>query len=262
MNINILTLFPSFFDSPLRCGLLGRAIAQKILKISFINPRNFTTDSYKSVDDSPFGGADGMLLRYDIMEKALKSISGFEKHSVYYLSPQGRKWDYKKVRAFSKKKSFTLICGRYAGLDARFITKYVDEEISIGDYVLNGGESAALVLLESIMRFIPGALGNRESSQQESFENQGLLEGPEWTRPRDIKGFKIPEVMLSGRHKNIKEFKYFLSLMATAKVQPDILKNKFYSEDLKKAFSSLSALSDEELKACGFTREFLNSVLS
>ena len=263
LTIKIITLFPSFFDSPLKQGILGKTIQSGLLKVQFINPRDYTDNTYQSVDDSPYGGADGMLMQYGPMEKTIESLQLGKSSQVYYFSPQGGLWDYKQARIWAEQDSVerVLICGRYSGLDQRFIDKYVDQEISIGDYVLNGGESAALVILDSTVRFIEGALGNEHSANQESFENQNLLEAPQWTRPRDIAGYQIPKVMLSGHHENIKEFQYHLSLVMTAVKRPDLLKTSPAKKDLKTAIQSIRTLSPAELQACGLSPEKLQFLI-
>ena len=200
-----------------------------------------------------------MLLCYDPLHKALKSI--LDPGRVIYLSAQGEKWTADKAKKYSKKyKNFTLICGRYGGVDSRFIQDFVDEEVSIGDYILNGGELASLVFIESLSRFLNGFLGNKESYRKESFE-ESLLEGPGWTKPRDIKGHKIPEIILSGHHAKIKKLRFYTSLLLTWLKRPDLLKGK--TELLKKihlAEKALKELAPEELKTLGFCKK-RNSLL-
>lgn len=257
LKINIITLFPEFFDSPLKRGVLGRAIQSDLLKVHFVNPRDFTKDVHKTVDDAPFGGGDGMVMMYEPLKKAIESLKAQSiKQRVVYLSPQGEKWDYQKARKWAEQthEEKVFICGRYGGIDQRFITEYVQEEISVGDYVLTGGEPAMLVILDSLFRFIRGALGNESSVSEESFEHQSLLEAPQWTRPRDIKGYQIPEVILSGHHKNIKNFRYLMSILLTVIKRPDLLHGDFLRKGLPKAVKAAESLSDEELKACGLNR--------
>lgn len=205
-------------------------------------------------DDYPFGGGDGMILRYSILQKALHSVSSPGR--VIYLSAQGEKWSAKKAKDYAKKYShFTFVCGRYSGIDARFVQDFVDEEISVGDYILNGGESASLVLIESLSRFIPGFLGNEESHQKESFENS-LLEGPSWTRPRNIEGHKLPELIFNGHHQEIEKLRFYTSLVLTYLKRPDLLEGK--SELLKQIPSAkkfLFQMSSEELKSLGLYKE-------
>ena len=259
LKINIVTIFPQFFDSPLKLGILGRCIRSGFLKIQFIDLRDFTTDKHKSVDDTPFGSEEGMVMKYEPLKKAILSIS---KHKVFYLSPQGKKWNHIQARfwAESKDEEKTLVCGRYSGVDQRFITECVNEEISVGDYVMTGGEPAALVILDSVCRFIDGALGDKRSSNEESFEKNNLLEGPQWTRPRDIPGYKIPSVILSGHHQKIRDFQYLMSVFLTARKRPDLLNPYIIKNDLPKAVRKIQDLSSQELKACGITLSDLEKV--
>lgn len=261
LKINIITLFPEFFSSPFSTGVLGRAIQSQLLKIHFVNPRDFTEDVHKTVDDTPFGGGDGMVMMYEPLKRALESLKTPSK-KVIYLSPQGKKWNYQKAREWAKEtdEEKTFICGRYGGVDQRFVSEYVEEEISIGDYILTGGEPAMLVLLDSLSRFIKGALGNESSVSEESFEHQSLLEAPQWTRPRDIKGYQIPEIILSGHHKNIEKFRYLISILVTAIKRPDLLKDSSTKKDLPKALKMAESLSEDELKACGLNRRNLQTL--
>ena len=258
MTFNIITLFPDFFTSPLATGVLGRAVRSQLLKVHFINPRNFATDKHKKVDDSPFGGGDGMVLLYQPLQKALESLPKKAKEKVVYLSPQGKKWDYKIARKWATEKGeWTFISGRYAGVDQRFLSRYVTEEISVGDYVLTGGESAMLIILDSLSRFVKGVLGNETSAQVESFENQGLLEAPQWTKPQEIKGYKIPEVLFSGHHQKVQEFRYFMSVLMTALKKPDLLKHR-EQKALPLALEMACDFSKEELLACGLSLQDLS----
>ena len=195
-----------------------------------------------------------MLLCYEPLKGAIQSISSLGK--VVYLSAQGSKWSASKAKDYSKKyKTLTLLCGRYGGVDSRFIKDFVEEEISIGDYILNGGETAALVLIESLSRFLDGFLGNAESFKRESFENS-ILEGPGWTRPRQIKGHFIPELIFSGKHKEIKEFRFYTSLLLTWLKRPDLLKEKKdLLNKLPEAEKVLSELPIKELEAIGLSKK-------
>ena len=246
-KFQIITLFPDYFSSPLKAGLLGRAFKEGLMEVSFSNPRQFTKDG--RVDDYPFGGGDSMILSYTPLKKSLENFT--KRGYVVYPSPQGRPWTARKARAFSKHPLITFICGRYGGVDERFIRDCVDEEISLGDYILNGGEAAVLTLLESLSRFIPGVLGNKKSAEEESFEGQGLLEGPGWTRPQHIEGHKIPEVLFSGHHENIKDFRFSASLILTALKRPDLMKDSSLQRELPGAREKLKNLSSEELKSLG-----------
>ena len=251
MKFNILTLFPDFFESCFEVALLNKAIQNNLLEIQVVDVKKFSKKG--RADDYPFGGGDGMLIAYEPLKKALDDVK--KKGCVVYLSAQGEKWTAQKAKHFSQKyKDVTLICGRYGGVDFRFVQDFVDKEISIGDYILNGGETASLVLIETCSRFLTGFLGNEESYKRESFENC-LLEGPSWTQPRDIKGHKLPELILSGNHQKIEELKFYSSLMATWLKRPDLLKAQ--AELLKKipqAKKYLMALPKDELKALGFSK--------
>ena len=247
-KINVFTLFPQIFEDYLKVGILGNAHLKKLFHLNLVNIRDFAKDSYGSVDDRPFGGGDGMVLSYEPLEEALLSLK--DKGRVIYLSPQGRVWNHKQARQLAQiKEPVSFICGRYAGVDSRFIHRYVDEEISLGDYILNGGELAALVVIESILRFVPGVLGHEESMNTESFEGLGLLESPQWTRPRSIKGYQIPEVFFSGHHKDIKQTRHYLSLLRTFLLRPELIQ-KERNEDLKKAYEWWKSLTLEEKKSC------------
>ena len=258
MKFHILTLFPEFFESCLRVGLLNKAIRKALLEIQIVDVKKFSKKGRS--DDYPFGGGDGMLIAYDPLKKALNSIK--EPGRVIYLSAQGGKWTAQRAKAFSKEyKSVTLVCGRYGGVDARFIQDFVDEEISVGDYILNGGESASLVLIETCSRFLKGFLGNEESYRKESFENS-LLEGPVWTKPRNIKGHKLPEVILSGNHKKIEELKFYSSLMTTWLKRPELLEGQAtLLKHLSMATAYLMNLPKAELKALGFSKKGKSLVL-
>ena len=209
-------------------GSLAKAIKNNLMFIEIINLREFSDNSYKSVDDSPFGGGDGMLIRPDILEKALLSIRNQNiKQHVVYFSPQGQLLNQEKVKNFADSQfdELILICGRYAGVDQRFLDTYVNEEISVGDYILSGGELPALVFIEAVSRFIPGVLGKLESAEEDSLKNN-LLEAPQYTRPQVWNNLEVPEVLLSGNHKKIAEWKEKMAVAVTEKKRPDLLKNR------------------------------------
>lgn len=226
LKIKIITLFPELIRNYLQDAMIAKAIAQNLLSVDMINLRDFSDNTYKSVDEAPFGGGDGMLIRPDILEKALLSVKTDNSYIVYF-SPQGELLNQNSVQKFSSMtdRDIILICGRYAGIDQRFIEMYVDQEISIGDYVLSGGELAALVLIESAVRFIPGVLGKLESAQEDSFK-EGLLEAPQYTRPQIWNGMKVPQVLLSGNHLKIADWKKQMALKVTQEKRPDLLKRK------------------------------------
>jgi tRNA (guanine37-N1)-methyltransferase len=225
LNIDVLTLFPQFFHSPLECALLGKALEKDLLKIETHNFREFSEFKHSSVDDTPYGGGSGMILRPEPLENCIQSV--FEKYPekpfVIYPSPSGVKLTQNLVEDLSKKESITFICGRYEGIDQRFLEQYVDLEVSIGDYVLAGGEVATLTMIEAISRFIPGVLGNPESLKEESFQ-ENLLEHPQYTKPAVWNNKEVPEVLLSGHHEKIDSWRKELSKKRTSERRPDLIK--------------------------------------
>ncbi len=225
MKITILTLFPKMFDGFLKESIIGRARKNEIVEIESVNIRDFGIGSRKQVDDTPYGGGAGMVLRVDVLEKAireLKSNNKKQKKLVILLTPQGKKYHQKKARELSKYKGdIILVCGHYEGFDER-IREYVDEEISIGDYVLTGGEIAAAVVTDSIVRLMPGVLGKEESHQNESFESV-TLEHPHYTKPDEYDGKKVPDVLLSGHHAEISKWRREEAIKRTKKRRPDLI---------------------------------------
>lgn len=207
MRFNILTIFPNFFDSFKNEGLLKKAQDKKIISIAIHDPRAFTTDKHKTVDDKPYGGGAGMLMKVEPLVKTLESIKQTKKSRVILLSPAGKQFDQKRANLFAKKYGqLIFICGRYEGVDAR-IKKFIDEELSVGPYVLNGGEVAAMVVIESVARLIPGVIGNVDSLAEESHAEEGVSEYPQYTRSEEFRGQKVPKVLLSGDHKKIAEWR-------------------------------------------------------
>lgn len=222
MKFSLLTLFPEMFDC-MKHSIIGRAIEKDLIQIDTINIRNFSKDKHKKVDDTPYGGGAGMVIRPDVVYDAYKSIKD-DKAKVIYLSPQGKVLDQKKVVDLSKSEHIILLCGHYEGIDQRVIDEIVDEEISIGDYVLTGGEIPAMVLMDSVSRYIEGVV-NKESIEEESFSD-GLLEYPQYTRPEEFMGRKVPEVLISGHHEKIRKWREEQSLQITKQKRPDILEVK------------------------------------
>ena len=216
----IFTLYPEFFPGPLTKGLYGKALINKLWNLNVINIRDAATDKHKTVDDTPYGGGSGMLLKADVLASSLdQKVKKGER--VFYLSPKGKKFDQKFAQELSKEKSISLICGHFEGVDERVLTTRNIEEISIGDYVLSGGETAALVVLDSILRLLPGVLGNDNSSLDETFEN-GLLEYPQYTKPQIWEEKSVPEVLLSGDHNKIKDWRLSQSEAITRVRRPDL----------------------------------------
>lgn len=221
MKISIITLFPSQIKETLETSMLGRAQKQSLVDFQIIDLRSFGEGVHQVVDGRPYGGGPGMLFRADILVKAWKSIKG-KKYTIL-TSPSGKQFNQAKARELANIKHLVIICGHYEGVDQRFIDKYVDEEISIGDYVLTGGELPALVITDAVTRLIPGVLKKEEASVEESFTGN-LLEHPQYTRPEVFEGMKVPEVLLSGHHGNVDAWKKEQSLEKTSKLRPDILK--------------------------------------
>ncbi len=231
LEIDVVTLFPEMFDAVTKYGVTGRAEKNKVYQLNTWNPRDYAEGSRKSVDDSPYGGGQGMVLLAAPLEKTivnararLKSI-GIDDAHVIYLSPQGKLLDHEKVLELSGYGSLILVCGRYEGVDERFIARYVDEEISIGNYVISGGELAAMVLIDSIVRHLPGSLGDNNSAKEDTFSNL-LLEFPQYTRPEIYNGEPVPSVLLSGNHAKIKRWRLQQSLGKTWLNRPDLLAQK------------------------------------
>ena len=219
MKFDVLTLFPEMFDS-LNSSIVGRAKEKNLIEINLINIRDFSKDKHKKVDDTPYGGGAGMIMKPDVVYDAYKSI--IDKNAkVVYMSPQGKKLNQKKVEELAKEDHLIILCGHYEGIDQRVIDKIVDEEISIGDYVLTGGELPAMVLIDAVSRYNDGVIA-KESIEDESFAN-GMLEYPQFTRPEVFEGVRVPEVLLSGHHENIKKWRNKESLKVTKTKRPDLL---------------------------------------
>ncbi|MDB3867609.1 tRNA (guanosine(37)-N1)-methyltransferase TrmD [Gammaproteobacteria bacterium] len=239
MNINIITLFPEIFEA-LNYGLLGQAIEREDIKINIFNLREHQINKHGQVDDKPYGGGQGMVLMAEPLEKSLNDIPINLLGRVINLSPQGSLLNHQKARELSSLSNITIISGRYEGIDERFISQYVDEEISIGDFVLSGGEFAALSLIDSLSRFIPGVIGNKQSVDQDSL-SQGFLKGPVFTRPENFNSESVPEVLLSGDHKKIQEWKDDQALIRTFKRRPELLKSVKLTKKQKKLLEDLAS---------------------
>ena len=216
----IFTLYPEFFPGPLSKGLYGKALEKKIWNLKVVNIRDAAEDKHKTVDDTAFGGGAGMLLKADILARSIdKNLK--DNSRIFYLSPKGKKFDQKIAKELSKEKSINLICGHFEGVDERLLSTRNIEEISIGDFILSGGESAAVVIIDSILRLLPGVLGNDSSKKNESFEN-GLLEYPQYTKPQIWEEKGVPEVLLSGDHAKIKDWRLSQSEAITRDRRPDL----------------------------------------
>ena len=220
MRFDVLTLFPEMFE-PVKQSILGRAEADKLLEINLINIRDFSKDVHKHVDDTPYGGGAGMVIKPDVVYDAFKSIDSKNAKCIY-MSPQGKVLTQSKCKELAKEEHLIILCGHYEGIDQRVLDQIVDEEISIGDYVLTGGELPAMCLIDGVSRYVPGVL-SEGSTDEESFSNENLLEYPQYTRPEEFEGVKVPEVLLSGNHKKIAEWRREKSLEITNKKRPELL---------------------------------------
>jgi tRNA (guanine37-N1)-methyltransferase len=245
MHFHVITLFPEMVEQMTSQGVLGRAIRDGLIGLDCLNPRDFTRDRHRTVDDRPYGGGPGMLMKVqplaDAIIAAKQSSSDYAK--VIYLSPQGRRLDQRHVRELAtagQDSDFILIAGRYEGIDERLIEMYVDEEISIGDYVISGGELAATVLIDAIARMLPGVLGDDDSAQQDSFMN-GLLDCPHYTRPEEIDGRKVPAVLLGGDHSAIARWRLKQALGRTWLRRPDLLEELLHNRELDEEQQKLLA---------------------
>ena len=227
MEVTVLTVFPEMFPGFLGYSLTGKALKEKLWNIKAVNIRDYAFDKHGSVDDTPCGGGAGMIMRPDVLGNAIEH--NYTSGRLIYMSPKGKTLTQKKVRELSKEDKLTIICGRFEGIDERVIEEYGIEEISIGDYILTGGEQAAMVMLDAIVRLLPGVLGNAASTENESFEDN-LLEYPQYTRPIEWKTRKVPEVLLSGHHENVAKWQKAQALQITKERRPDLLEKKLDSQ--------------------------------
>ena len=222
LNVKILTIFPEIFPGFLGTSLTGRALKDGIWNIEAVNIRDYAFDKHGSVDDTPCGGGAGMIMRPDVLGNAIDH--NYKGGKIIYMSPRGQVLTQQKVHELSKEDNLTIICGRFEGIDERVLEEYNIEELSIGDYILTGGEQAAMIMLDAVIRLLPNVLGNAASTENESFEN-GLLEYPQYTRPIEWKNRKVPEVLLSGHHENVAKWQKEKALQITKKRRPDLLEN-------------------------------------
>lgn len=265
MNFAVITLFPDILEQTLKIGVVGQAIHSGLIKIRFINPRDFAKDIHKTVDDRPFGGGDGMVMLCEPLAQAIAALGDRQKTYNIYLSPQGKVFNHQKAVALSHEaKEVVLVCGRYGGIDQRFINSYIDEEISIGDFVLSGGELAALSIIDATSRQVQGVLGHLDSAMQDSFAN-GLLEAPQFTRPRDWRGLCAPEILLSGNHEKINAFHECLGYLMSFKKRPDLLnpfkmqiQNDKWRKKIMGQLNEISTFDELELQSLAVSKELIN----
>ena len=249
-DIDVITLFPGMFDAISDYGVTSRAEKQGLLAVNCWNPRNYTEDRHRTVDDRPYGGGPGMIMKTGPLEKTLDDICAQQsvKRKVIYLSPQGQTFDHSLAKEFSGQPGLILLSGRYEGVDERFLVDRVDHEISIGDFVLTGGELAAMLMIDAIARQIPGVLGNEDSAEEDSFVG-GLLDCPHYTRPETYKGQKVPEVLLSGNHAAIKSWRLKQSLGRTWLRRPDLLAKVDLDEEQEKLLKEFKCEFEQEVKS-------------
>ena len=240
MKINIMTLFPEMCEAVLSESIIGRARENGYVEINCINIRDYTHDKHRRVDDAPYGGGMGMLMQIQPIADCYKDIcqKSENKNHLIYISPCGRVLTQQRVRELAELPEITILCGHYEGVDQRALDACIDEEISIGDYILTGGELAAMVLTDCVSRFIPGVLGSGDSAEEESFSD-GLLEYPQYTRPREFRGMEVPEILLSGDHAKIRAWRRMESLKATKRFRPDLLEKAELTDKEKRMLEEL-----------------------
>ena len=256
MKFTVITLFPELIDAFLSSGLLGQARDKGVVSVATLNPREFTEDVHQTVDDRVFGGGDGMVMKVEPLARAVASIDPDRRH-VSVLTPQGRRWMQDDARTWAQSgKHQVLVCGRYAGIDQRFSVLHAQDEISLGDFILNGGEVAACALIESVTRLLPGALGNRTSALRDSFDGE-RLECPQFTRPREVGGLPVPAPLLSGNHAKIAEFEGAVALVRTLRLRPELVRKPI---DIEASLRLLGDLAEPELRSLGLCAADLEQV--
>lgn len=244
LQIDVISLFPEFTASIAEQGVVGRAIQQGKASLNVINPRQFSMLNHQRVDDRPYGGGPGMVMQFEPLQAAITQARGQSNDAkVIYLSPQGQSLRQESVRRLAKESHLILLCGRYEGIDERLIEAEVDEEWSIGDYVISGGELAAMVMIDAMVRTLPGALGGEQSAEQDSFEN-GLLDCPHYTRPESVAGREVPSELLSGDHKKIARWRLKQALVRTYSRRPDLLDGRELTDEERQLLEEFLAASD------------------
>ena len=236
IRFDVVTLFPEAMAAVTQSGITRRALENGLWRLETWNPREFTTDNYRTVDDRPYGGGPGMVMLAEPLDKALDAVvasQGEARGRVIYLSPQGRRLEHRRVIELSQERALTLLCGRYEGVDERLLARRVDEELSLGDFVLSGGELAAMAVIDAVVRQLPGALGDGDSAVEESFAD-GLLDCPQYTRPEVYAGERVPEVLLSGHHEQIRRWRLKQALGRTWLRRPDLLAARELNEEERK----------------------------
>ena len=245
MRIDVVTLFPDLFEIATRYGVTGKAVQRGVVELGLWNPRDYTFDRHRSVDDRPYGGGPGMVMMVQPLRDAIRAArSAVPNSKVIYLSPQGRRLDQAAVREMAGREGMILVAGRYEGIDQRLIDSEIDEEWSIGDYVLSGGELAAMVVMDAVTRLLPGVLGHEQSAEQDSF-TAGLLDHPHYTRPEEIDGMRVPEVLLGGDHAVIARWRLKQALGRTWLQRPDLLEQMSLSEQQRQLLEEFKSEREE-----------------
>lgn len=257
MHISLLTLFPRMCEAVTAEGMMKRAMDRGILQVDCVDIRTFTNDRYQSVDDSPYGGGAGMVMKIEPIGRAMNAIKSQHggEGKVILLSPRGRKFDDAAARRLAEETRLTFICGHYEGIDERVSEKWVEEEFSLGDFVMTGGELAALSMMDAIVRYLPGVLGNESSTKEESFAD-GMLEYPHYTRPAEYEGLRVPEVLLSGNHQAIQTWRRRESLRVTAERRPDLIGQAVMNHDDKIWLENLKLNPKEKMEVGDAARAF------
>jgi tRNA (guanine37-N1)-methyltransferase len=257
MRFDVVTVFPEMISEALKWGVVGRALEKKIFQVNTVNPRDFTSDIHKTIDDRPFGGGDGMVMLFEPISKACASISGFSEAKKIFLSPAGKRMTDQIAMELSQVKHVVLLSGRYGGVDQRLVNHLQFEMISMGDYVLSGGEIPALALIDAVVRKLPGVLGHSESAHKDSLAGGAGLEAPMFTRPRENAGGKVPEMLLSGDHKKMEDYRNTVGFLLTLQNRPDLLDKPISERETKQLSEFIKKQSREELLLMGLQTSFL-----
>lgn len=247
MIFDILTIFPELLDSPLQEGIIKRALLQKQIEVNIINIRDFASGPHLATDDRPFGGGEGMVMKPEPLASAVQSRKNerTQKSRVIFLTPQGKTYNQDLARELATEDHLILVCGRYEGIDERFVSEYIDDEISIGDFILTGGELGAMVMVDSITRILPGVLGCQDSVEKDTF-SRNLLKHAQYTRPRSFDSVDVPDELLSGNHKKIEEFRFIDSVIRTLRKRPELIKNEIFLPAERKLLKLHGLLSEVE----------------
>lgn len=246
MKIDILTLFPNFFTPIFSESIIGNAVKNDLVNINCINIRNFSQDKHNRVDDYPYGGGPGMIMKVEPIYRAINSVKT-KKSKIIYLSPKGKVFNQQMAKKLSKESHLVLLCGHYEGIDNRIVENYIDEEISIGDYVLTGGEIAAMVIVDAVVRLIPGVLSSKDSYEDESLYN-GLLEYPQYTRPREFNNLSVPDILLSGNHKEIEKWRKYQAIKITYENRKDLLNNRKLTKEEQEILNKIISSEKSHLR--------------